>query len=535
MGPASEAEHGAKLDSVNGASSPDRMKTLLRIGIAAAALCLASWLVKQALGAGLVDDSYIFLRYAENFALGNGPVFNPGERVEGYSSPLWLVLLTIVRVCGADPVAAAGALSGILGLSLPVIILVALGKKQIDQFIAALVAAVFLATHASNAFWSWTGMDSALFAALSLLTLVLVLHPSRPTLRSAVFAGLAFSSSALARPEALAFLPIYLFYLIATDPGPPRRRLRIPAGFLAPMFLVAGSFVIRRIYYGAWLPNTYYAKADVDRMVLVADGAEYLLSFLAANILPIILFAALLTLALVRCETPRAPWLLVAALILTAMATTVSLGGDHFPLHRFLLPTLVFVAFGLARGLSELTQWFPSLAGFRGAVLAAVVLALLGVSNSRLILQSVGDTRAQVTMAERWSEVGRWFHDNAAPDATMASIVVGAIPYYSGLDCIDLLGLTDATVSREGAVYAEGAVGHQRYHTDYVLSRQPTYIIFNQSGLYDEPSHEIGLRHAYALWDILQDPRTSMLYDLRTVTTGDANVILFLELMDQGS
>jgi hypothetical protein len=45
----------------------------------------------QALGAGLVDDSYIFLRYAENFASGHGPVFNPGERVEGYSSPLWMV------------------------------------------------------------------------------------------------------------------------------------------------------------------------------------------------------------------------------------------------------------------------------------------------------------------------------------------------------------------------------------------------------------------------------------------------------------
>jgi len=504
------------------------------IAIAGAFLCLASWLVANALGAGLVDDSFIFLRYADNFASGNGPVFNPGERVEGYSSPLWMVLLTIVTACGADPVTRAGALSGILGFSLPLIILVALGMRQIDHFIAALVAAAFLATHPSNAFWSWTGMDSALFAVLGLLTLVLVLRPSRPSPRSAALAGLAFSLSALARPEALAFLPVYLFYLIATDPEAPRHRLRILAGFLAPTVLVAGSFVMRRIYYGAWLPNTYYAKADVDRMVLVANGAAYLLSFLAANIFPIILFAALLTLALVRGETSRAPWLLLAALVFAAIATTVSLGGDHFPLHRFLLPSLAFIAFGLARGLGELTRWFPKLTGFRAAVLALVVLAALGYSNFRLLQRSAADTHAQVMMAERWSEVGRWFHANAAPESTMASIVVGAIPYYSGLDCIDLLGLTDATVSREGAVYREGAVGHQRYHTDSVLARRPTYIVFNQSGLYDEPNPKIGLRHAFALWDILQDPRTSNLYDLRTVTMANGKVVLYLELIDQG-
>jgi hypothetical protein len=509
------------------------MDTLLRIGVASAALCLASWLVASALGAGLVDDSFIFLRYAENFASGNGPVFNPGERVEGYSSPLWMALLTIVTACGGDLVASAGALSGILGFSLPLIILVALGTRQIDRFIAALAAAAFLATHPGTAFWSWTGMDSALFAVLSLLTLILVLHPSRPTPRSAAFAGLVFSLSALARPEALAFLPIYLFHLIATDPEGPRHRLRILAGFLAPMILVAGSFAARRIYYGTWLPNTYYAKADVDRMVLIANGAQYLLSFLAANILPIILFAALLTLALVRRETPRAPWLLLAALVFAAIATTVSLGGDHFPLHRFLLPALVFIAYGLARGLGELRRWFPKLTGFRAAVLTLVVLATLGSSNFRLLQRSTAGTHAQVLMAKRWSEVGRWFHANAAPDSTMASIVVGAIPYYSGLVCIDLLGLTDATVSREGAVYREGAVGHQRYHTDSVLARRPTYIVFNQSGLYDEPSSKIGLRHAYALWDILQDPRTSSLYDLRTVTMTNGKVVLYLELIDQ--
>ena len=534
MDPASSADHAPKSGGVVGAPPAHQLKSWPTVAIAAADVCLVSWLVASTLGIGLVDDSYIFLRFAENFASGNGPVFNIGERVEGYSSPLWMVLLTIVTASGVDPVAAAGTLSGILGFCLPILILISLGQKSVYHFVAALVAATFLATHPSAAFWSWTGMDTALFASLCLLTLVLVCRPSQPDPRNAVLAGLAFAFSALARPEALAYLPAYLLYLVASDSGPARRRLQVAIGFLAPMILVGASFVVRKIYYGVWLPNTYYAKADVDRMVLVANGAEYLLSFLSANFVPIILLTALLVVALLRRETPRASWILLLALVLTAMATTVSLGGDHFPLHRFLLPALVFISYGLARGFGEITRWFPSLTGFGAVVLAAVLILLLGVSNFRLTGQSAPDAQAQIMMAERWSEVGRWFHDYAEPHATMASLVVGAIPYYSGLDCIDLLGLTDATVAREGPVYREGAVGHQRYHTDYVLSRRPTYIVFNQSGLYDEPSSEIGLQHAYALWDILQDPRTTDSYDLRTVRMNNGKVVQFLELIDQG-
>ena len=43
-----------------------------------------------------IDDAYISLRYAENWANGYGPVFNPGERVEGYTN---FLLVAIERCC----------------------------------------------------------------------------------------------------------------------------------------------------------------------------------------------------------------------------------------------------------------------------------------------------------------------------------------------------------------------------------------------------------------------------------------------------
>ena len=53
-------------------------------------------------GLRTVDDMFIFLRYAENFARGEGLVFNPGERVEGFSSPLWVLLLTPGALLGIN-------------------------------------------------------------------------------------------------------------------------------------------------------------------------------------------------------------------------------------------------------------------------------------------------------------------------------------------------------------------------------------------------------------------------------------------------
>lgn len=41
------------------------------------------------------DDAFISFRYVSNFIQGNGLVFNAGERVEGYTNFLWIIILSI--------------------------------------------------------------------------------------------------------------------------------------------------------------------------------------------------------------------------------------------------------------------------------------------------------------------------------------------------------------------------------------------------------------------------------------------------------
>lgn len=50
-----------------------------------------------------IDDAYISFRYARNLLDGHGLVFNPGERVEGYSNLSWVLLAAAGMAAGLDP------------------------------------------------------------------------------------------------------------------------------------------------------------------------------------------------------------------------------------------------------------------------------------------------------------------------------------------------------------------------------------------------------------------------------------------------
>jgi hypothetical protein len=47
--------------------------------------------------AWLSDDAFVTMRYCDNVLAGDGPVYNVGERTEGYTHFLWFLLLTAGR------------------------------------------------------------------------------------------------------------------------------------------------------------------------------------------------------------------------------------------------------------------------------------------------------------------------------------------------------------------------------------------------------------------------------------------------------
>ena len=85
---------------------------MLLAGLATlAALACAAGMLRR-LWPFTVDDTFITLRYARHLADGIGPVWNPGPvHDEGYTSPLWTVLLALPLRLGLDGERAAKLLS----------------------------------------------------------------------------------------------------------------------------------------------------------------------------------------------------------------------------------------------------------------------------------------------------------------------------------------------------------------------------------------------------------------------------------------
>ncbi|RME21481.1 MAG: hypothetical protein D6798_18055, partial [Deltaproteobacteria bacterium] len=106
-----------------------------------------------------LDDAYITFRYADNLVAGHGIVFNPGERVEGYTNFLWLLLLAVGRSLGLAP----ELFSKVLGALLDVASLTMIGfAHRLVPGLSrrtAMLAALLLGTCGVFSKWSMSGME----------------------------------------------------------------------------------------------------------------------------------------------------------------------------------------------------------------------------------------------------------------------------------------------------------------------------------------------------------------------------------------
>src|SRR2546428_9644856 len=143
------------------------------------------------------DDSFITYRYAANLANGQGLVFNPGERVEGYTCFLGVVILSGIIAAGFDVVLWSQVLGGLAALgtvAVAVRLEALLGMPTVVW--PRIVMPFALAACPAFALWAGSGMETSLFTLL--VTLTLFLHVRSP---GSVWSGLALAAATMTRPE----------------------------------------------------------------------------------------------------------------------------------------------------------------------------------------------------------------------------------------------------------------------------------------------------------------------------------------------
>jgi len=421
----------------------------------------------------LVDDAFISFRYAHNLAQGQGLVFNPGERVEGYTNFLWTMLLAGCAWLGLDLVPASKTLS-ILATLGTLAGLSALGRALFAgrprAGLQAGLPPLLYATMGSQARHVVSGMETPLFVLLVTLAVYVGIYRRQPLLTGGLFA-----LAAMTRPEGLMYLVLFCGYqLLTTRDGRLPQTLTLLAGFLA---LYGAYFLWRYAYYGYLLPNTFYAKASGFHWMRLARGWDYLRQLVSWwGLAPFLLLASLSLLSLRREQS----WGLFLLFVLATLAYFVFVGGDFIVWFgpRFLMPILPFLLLMSVEGLTRLNQvaWLAQRVGLWVELLAAGLLLVNAYGFSWPARYF--DADIFTTQMRGWAELGRWIATNTPPDTSLASDAAGLIPFYSSRHTIDMYGKTDLHIAHlDLAGRSPGIVAHEKFDPYYVLQRQPDCIV----------------------------------------------------------
>lgn len=329
--------------------------------------CLLGGLFLTLAYSWLLDDAYIYFKYVDNWVLlGRGLVYNPGEYAEGYTSPLWLLLLAALRSLGLGywfMVRAIGVLSfAVFWLGCVVV------RRRLAPAATPILNLPLLLLAFNYAVLSYftSGTESPLVALEAVAYALFLLGSGSRTVAVAV--GL----SPLVRPE----LALALLLAIAWSTS---RQRALPRWTIATAATTSGAWLLFRIlYYADLFPTTFYLKMRIGWM----QGFRYLHDTFAPYHFYLWLALGILALVMARRRGMEEPAATGTRLVLVAIAGAmalyvVNIGGDarHFRYLAFpvCLGVLAFgglagMALGRVRpaviplvamlvALSVLTQW----------------------------------------------------------------------------------------------------------------------------------------------------------------------------------
>lgn len=432
----------------------------------------------------LCDDAFISFRYAQNLVAGHGLVFNAEERVEGYTNFLWTLLCAGAAALGIDPVA-FGQWAGIACFGAMVLAVARVGRRLLPGDTALLpAAAVGCALHRHLQEFASCGLETASFVLLVVLLLDALLA-ARAAAHWAC-GGVLATLLALSRPDGALFGAVGGLCALAV--AVRQRRIGPLLAYVLPPLLVGAALLLWKLgYYGALLPNTFYAKSAHDPYP--GQGLYYLALYLSTYW---VLAPALLVLPVLPWLRPRgrAAWLL-PGFGLAYAAFVVWVGGD-FMFARFLLPITPVLYLALEW---LVRRFLPGAGLLAAAVIGAGTLAWLphqGLLDGEM-WRGVGDERAQYP-AERVAairDVGRRMGE-ALAGAPVRVVFFGTqamLVYEAGFAYAmeGSTGLTDAHLARM-QVDQRGRIGHEKsVYADpgYVLARGVHFLLEPYAGLLD--------------------------------------------------
>lgn len=424
------------------------------------------------------DDALISLRYSRRFAQGLGLTWTDGERVEGYTNLLWVLLNGACSAVGFDLVWSARVLDT-LGVLFALLCASVVPRPLAISPVRALSGGLFCAFASPLAVWAVGGLEQGFLAGMlagAFVALARIDYAGAPSQRACFVAGAFLGAVAWLRADGLVLV------LGATGGFALAGKLRLrvlgqAACVLSiPLSMLGLQLLFRWGYYGSLVPNTALAKVAFNEARLIGglyylrDGFRPLLPALGLTL--VVLAAGFRALRPERVVPPL--------VILVGWSSYIGLvGGDIFPGWRQLVPSVVALGMLLTEGAHAASSRFRF-----------GVPAVLGVTVPVLVFGLFFQTRDRENVRaknELWERDGRplgYLLKKAFSEKKplLAVDAAGALPFWSELPCLDLLGLNDRYIATHPPPnFGHGGIGHELGDGAYVLRRRPDLIAFNGS------------------------------------------------------
>lgn len=346
------------------AEAPAARWTPAGVGLVA---LLVSFAALALVNAWVVDDAYITFRTIDNWTHGHGLTWNVHERVQVYTHPLWMLLVTAAYLVTGEFFVTAIVVSVLLSTAALVAALGAFDAATRAWRGCVLVTAAIAAKAVTD--YSTSGLENPLsyLLAAGFLSLLFGAGPRvapRRFLAMALLASLAFVNR---MDTVLLYLPALAFAFVRCD-APRRRTLLLAAAGALP---AVAWVLFALVYYGFAFPNTAYAKlgSNLGAGERLDRGLAYLANSFAWDTFAHLVAVLALVLALAR---RHAPAILAMAGVLLYHAYVVAAAGSatHMSGRFFALPLLaaMVVATALLRRPAH------------GALLCAAAVAQMALS-----------------------------------------------------------------------------------------------------------------------------------------------------------
>lgn len=403
------------------------------------------------------DDVFITYAYSRNIAEGRGFVFNPGERVQGTTTPLYTLLMSGVYFLTHDLLHAGNLLSAVL-LALTCGLAFLLTRDHLSHY-SGFAIGVILAT--SPLIYVSFGMETLLYCTLLMLALWRW-ERGKPYEAILVAAALTWTRADGVVLGGTLWLVAAWDSWRANQDVPIISRLRqlpYPLGLvytaaIAPWYLFAWA------YFDTPLPNTFGAKqSSLEGIQFLKDGWNWWKIFYWDNnplSITGFLFVVIGVWRILKIK-PLRPVALWAGFYLAGYTIlNVAAFWYYTPLFTSCIVLMVFGGAWIFEQMGRLNSsklWRFALAGI-----------LVGVSGVFAIVRSQ-DFADPPPRTKTYVVLGKWIEANTLTHATLLVGDLGVMGYYAQRHTIDSPGLIVPEMYFKQDDYAV-----LKYKPDYVVA-----------------------------------------------------------------